>query len=82
MGLVTVSTPIERLLRTLAEWLDATAPLAGPTPTTAKLDVAGYPCTTPTPHLLADAQIDRLSGVLAVDTAVLIAHQASKTDNP
>ncbi len=77
---MTVATSTERLLRTLAEWLDATAPLAGPTPTVATLDVADYPRTRTTAHLMANAQVDRLAELLAIDSAVLIANRASKAD--
>lgn len=78
MGLVTVSTSTERLLRNLAEWLDATAPLAGPTRTVATLDVADYPRSKTTAHLMAPAQVDRLSELLAIDAAVLAANRAAK----
>lgn len=79
---MTVSTPRERLLRNFAEWLDATAPLAGPTPTVATLDVADYPRTKTTAHLMAGAQVDRLAQLLAIDSAVLIANRAAKADRP
>ncbi|MFD8545623.1 hypothetical protein [Streptomyces sp. NPDC059649] len=70
---------MERLLRNLAEWLDATAPLAGPTPTIATVDVGDFPRTRMTAHLMAPAQVDRLSELLAVDAAVLAANRASKS---